>query len=266
MVAVSTTGPRWGLSEAGEPPSIAPLRGGWYRPCMDELIRQLGIGETVTSAVTAWTLLIGCGLSFVLSCLTALLYRKTLSEGSYSQSFAHSLVLLSMITCLIMLIIGSNIARAFSLVGALSIIRFRSAIRSPFDVAFIFLAMAIGMACGTRFWSIAILGVGMISVGLLTLRRLNFASYPEQREFLLSVVFHVDKGYEEALEAIFPQYFEAWSVSYIETVRQGTMREVVYSVRPKQDTNDQELIDAIRVVNDNLKVTYRTIRRAIEVP
>ena len=107
--------------------------------------------------VTVWTLILGTLLSAALSMGVALVYRRIHSETTYSQTFVHTMVLLCVIVCFIMLVIGSNIARAFSLVGALSIIRFRSAVKDPLDVAYVFLAMAIGMACGTGFFDIAVM-------------------------------------------------------------------------------------------------------------
>ncbi len=233
---------------------------------MDELIRQLRLGEGGPSVVTFWSVLVGCSLSALLSIGVAFLYRRTNVESTYSLSLARSFVVMSMVTALIMLIIGSNIARAFSLVGALSIIRFRTAIKSPMDVALLFLSMAIGMACGTRFYMAAAVGFLTIAGVVLLLHELGFASYPERREHLLSVCFHMNVDYEPPLTAVLDKLFLAYSLAYVETVRQGTLREVTYSVRPREETKDQQVIDELVKINDNLKVSYRSIRHAVEVP
>ena len=101
-------------------------------------------------------------LSFVLTMMIAFVYRATHRGTSYSQSFVQTLIILSMVVGVVMLIIGSNIARAFTLVGALSIVRFRNAVKETRDVGFIFFAMAIGMACGTRFYLLAIVSTLVI--------------------------------------------------------------------------------------------------------
>src|SRR5690242_15916792 len=106
--------------------------------------------KDATSAFTVTDVAVVLALSFVLSAAAATAYKATHRGTSYSQSFAQTLVLMGMITSLIMLIIGSNIARAFSLVGALSVIRFRNAVKETRDVGFMFFVMAVGMACGTR--------------------------------------------------------------------------------------------------------------------
>ena len=101
---------------------------------MDELIQELERFRDLTSVFSLADVAIVMLLSFVLSAAMALVYRGTHRGTSYSQSFAQTLVLMGMVTALIMLIIGSNIARAFSLVGALSVIRFRNAVKETRDV------------------------------------------------------------------------------------------------------------------------------------
>jgi ABC-type polysaccharide transport system permease subunit len=90
-------------------------------------------------------------LSFILSLVIARVYQITYKGVSYTQSYVHTLIMMTLVVGIIMLVIGSNIARAFSLVGALSIIRFRNAVKDTRDVGYIFFAMAIGMATGTGF-------------------------------------------------------------------------------------------------------------------
>src|SRR5690625_5306092 len=96
--------------------------------------------------------LLSLSLSLVCSLVVAWVYRRTHKNVSYSQSYVQTLVLCGMVIALIMLVVGSNIARAFALVGALSVIRFRNAVKETRDVGFIFLVMAIGMTTGTRFY------------------------------------------------------------------------------------------------------------------
>lgn len=95
-------------------------------------------------------------ISTLLCFMLAHLYRQTHRGTSYSQSFLVTMLLMGVTTSIVMMIIGSNIARAFSLVGALSIIRFRTAMKDPRDTAFLFVAMIVGMGCGTQFYMPAI--------------------------------------------------------------------------------------------------------------
>ena len=111
-------------------------------------------------------------LSFLLSSMIGWIYKITHRGTSYTQSFVMTLVLNGMVVALVMMVVGSNIARAFSLVGALSIIRFRNAVKETRDVGFIFFTMAIGMAIGTKFYLLA--GAGAIFISLVILLMIRF--------------------------------------------------------------------------------------------
>ena len=105
--------------------------------------------------------------------LIAYVYRATHKGVSYSQSFVQTLVILAMVVSVVMLIIGSNLARAFSLVGALSIVRFRNAVKETRDVGFVFFVMIIGMAAGTRFYVLAAVSATAICLVILIMVKFN---------------------------------------------------------------------------------------------
>src|SRR5690349_14534541 len=117
---------------------------------------------------------ISLALAFILSAIVGWVYRATHRNVSYSQSYVQTLVILGMLISLIMLVVGSNIARAFALVGALSVVRFRNAIKETRDVGFIFLVMGIGMACGTRFYVLAIVATVAICLVIVIMHRFNW--------------------------------------------------------------------------------------------
>jgi hypothetical protein len=94
--------------------------------------------QDLTSEFSILDVVIVLALSFALSAFIGWIYKITHRGTSYTQSFVFTLVLNGMVVALVMMVIGSNIARAFSLVGALSIIRFRNAVRETRDVGFIF--------------------------------------------------------------------------------------------------------------------------------
>ncbi len=118
-------------------------------------------------------------------------YRATHRGAIYSATFLQALFVLAACTTLIMLVIGNEIARAFSLVGALSIVRFRTAIKDPRDVGFVFAALALGMACGTGFYYQAILFTVFLCALLLALTRLNVGR-AEANEAIVRVTADVD--------------------------------------------------------------------------
>jgi len=106
------------------------------------------------------------GLSFALAYLVSLLYRRWYAGPSYSFSFYVTLLVSPVVVCMIMMAIGSNIALSLGLVGALSIIRFRTVIKDSRDLAFLFLMIGIGLCCGSGGYALAILGTLFVSAVL----------------------------------------------------------------------------------------------------
>lgn len=203
-------------------------------------------------------------MSFVLALIVAQTYKTTYRGTAYSQSYVHTLVLMSMVVAVIMLIIGSNIARAFTLVGALSIIRFRNAVKDTRDVGFIFFAMAVGMACGTRFYLVGVVSTLVVSGLVWAMVRFNFFAQETVRQ-LLKVRVPADMGYAALLAPIFDQYVRSYDLVAMETVQAGTLTELVYSIELKAPAQAQEFLNAIAQRNDNNKVVLVTGQQEVDL-
>jgi len=144
---------------------------------MDELLKVANITNVATiSSFNLREFMIAVVLSVVLSMIMAVVYRRTHSGLSYSRTFSTTMILMSLTITFIMLIIGSNLARAFSLVGALSIVRYRNALKESRDTAFIFITMAVGMACGTKLFGYAIIFTLFSSLVILLLEKTQFGT------------------------------------------------------------------------------------------
>jgi len=125
--------------------------------------------------VTFLIFLVDIFLGLILSLIACYVYRITFRGITYSQTFLLSLVIITMVTSVLISVIGSNLARAFALVGALSIIRYRTAIKDARDTGFIFLCVATGMVIGAGYYLLAIGLVFFISITLIILHKINFA-------------------------------------------------------------------------------------------
>lgn len=196
-------------------------------------------------------------LSFLLSLVIARVYQVTYKGVSYTQSYVHTLVMMSMIVAIIMLIIGSNIARAFALVGALSIVRFRNAVKDTRDVGYIFFAMAVGMACGTRFYLLAVIATLIISFILWGMFILNLFA-KDIREQILKIRLPGDMRYDRLFDSVFARYLNRFSLIAVETVQAGTLTELIYGVELKKQTDAQAFMNELRQLNDNNKVALIT--------
>ncbi len=104
-------------------------------------------------------------------------YKKTFSGVIYSQNFSVTIVMICVITAMVMMLIGNNMALSLGLVGSLSIIRFRTAVKEPRDIGFLFWAIAMGLAVGTSEFLIAIIGSIMIALLLLIFNRVIYVDY-----------------------------------------------------------------------------------------
>ena len=223
---------------------------------MNELVRFLRLEGGQAEVLPLWEALLALVIAACCAMVIAIVYRRTHSGIGYSPTYAQTLVLTSVVTALIMVVIGSNIARAFSLVGALSIIRFRNAIKETRDVGYIFFSMAIAMAAGTRFYALALVATGFISTLMIMLDAFHFGAAEQEPERLLKVRLASDVEPLQLLEGPFRELFSSYSLVMLETVKQGMMAEAVFSVRRKPEVTASEVLRRISEVNDNLKVTY----------
>jgi uncharacterized membrane protein YhiD involved in acid resistance len=105
-----------------------------------------------------WLIIFASAMTFLLSIILVITYDKTSRQVSRPDHFIQSLMLMSIVTCTIMQSIGDSIALGFGIFGALAIIRFRTRISDPRDVAFVFATMAIGIACGVHSFINAVIG------------------------------------------------------------------------------------------------------------
>ena len=119
-----------------------------------EILNMAGLSYVYTH----FDVLINLAVSIILGLYISFIYKTTHKGVSYSQSFMLTIVFITIIVSMVMMVIGNNIARAFALVGALSIIRFRTVVKDTKDTAYIFLALASGMAAGTSSYFLAVSG------------------------------------------------------------------------------------------------------------
>ena len=221
---------------------------------MGELIKELERFGDLTSSFNLLDVAIVFFLSLVLSLLMGWVYRTTHRGVSYSQSYVHTLVMFGMVVAFVMLIVGSNIARAFTLVGALSIIRFRHAVKEPRDIGFVFVVMAIGMACGTRFYMLAIFATLGLGAAILALQKLNlFAKVIRER--ILIVRLPHDADYEKTFAGVFGKFLDEFSLISMETVGEAQYQEAIYSVVLRPGAEPSRFLEAVREVNGNNKVS-----------
>ena len=223
---------------------------------MNEIIRFARLETGHEQALDIWALLLALVLTYFCSMAIGMVYRYPHRSPGYSQSYVQTLVLTSLVTALIMLVIGSNLARAFSLVGALSIIRFRNAIKETRDVGYIFFSMAVAMAAGTQFFTVALIATAFICGGMLLLHFGDFGASKQESERLLRVRIPIEMDPASTVEKTMAELFDSFSLILCETAKQGLQVDMLYSVKPRPEIAATEGVKRMTQANQNLKVTY----------
>lgn len=191
--------------------------------------------------VTIYTVIGNLLVSFLCGVTISMVYRFVYKGPSYSVTFVNSLVILSMITSVVILVIGNNLARAFGLVGAMSIIRFRTAVRDVQDIVFIFFALGVGMAAGVGLYSVAISATLIISIAIILLSISNFG-HTKKREFLLQITYTSNEANEATLEQILKKHCRKIKLVNLKNVGSDNVLEAFYHVSLKQEKKNSLLV------------------------
>lgn len=213
--------------------------------------------ENLTVEATALTVeiaLLRIALAFLLGVVTACLYLLTSDTPNGSRSFTTTLAMLSMVTAMVMMVIGNNIARAFGLVGALSIIRFRTAVKDTRDTAFVFLALAAGMAAGTTQTSIVVSAFAGVALCVFVLHRLGLGGAPGE-SVVLTFSALPDEFSEEASMDVVKKHGRLVALAGLHTQRQGQLIEASYLVTLRRSSSPHRLIADLTALPGMARVT-----------
>lgn len=210
--------------------------------------------ETETSFITLEGLMAALGTAFVLGLILSLVYMKTHKSKSPSQSFALTLVMMPVVVTVIILLVGGSVARAFSLAGAFSIIRFRSAPGDAKDITYVLFTMAVGLATGMGYLLYSALITVLLCAAMLVLELLHFGK-AKGTDKLLKITIPENLDYESTFDGILHEYTLSWKLQKVRTVDLGSLYEIVYAVTTKNGVKDKDLIDQIRCRNGNMNIT-----------
>ena len=213
--------------------------------------------QDLTGTFSVTDIVMSMALAFLLSAFIGWVYRATHRNVSYSQSYVQTLVNLGMLVSLIMLVVGSNIARAFALVGALSVVRFRNAIKETRDVGFIFLVMGVGMAVGTRFYSLAVVATVAICLVIFVMFRFSWFRLSVQRQ-IVKIQVPPEGNYTASITDVLIGHTTEFELVSMESIRGGALTELMYTVRLKKGSEPGDLISALSAVAAGQRVTVLT--------
>ena len=192
--------------------------------------------------------LVALALGFVVS----FVYMKT--EKRYTKSMAVTVALIPAIVCVIMAIVNGNLGVGIAVMGAFSLIRFRSQPGNAKDIVIVFLAMALGLASSSGYIAFTVIAAVILCAVLFLLSKTSFGSKNEQ-ERMLKITISEDLSYENIFDDILKKYADEVSLETVKTTNLGSMYELRYRIVLRKDAGVKNMIDEIRVRNGNLPIT-----------
>ena len=186
----------------------------------------------------------GLLLALIMGFVIAMTYRASVPGRALNPSLQASLVLLVIIGAMVMMVIGNNLARAFTLVGALAIIRFRTRLASPWDITFVFFSLATAIACGVFAFRVAIIGVFVSCLTVLALQA-TILRRNRHPNMILRCDLAAYEAREDAIAPILEQFLRSRWLEEARSMRFGETLSYRYRVELNDPTQVADLLQAL---------------------
>ncbi len=184
--------------------------------------------------------------------LISLIYIATHRKEGYSQSYVMTMIMLPTIVSLILLLVNST-AGALTLAGAFTLVRFRSVAGDPKDIAYIFFAMAAGVACGIGFVGFGILFFVILGIIMFVLSEINFGA-SKSKHMTLKITIPENLDYQGVFDPVLSKYTNFHKLRRVKTTNFGTLFELIYAVEISEDIDQKKFIDELRALNGNMTI------------
>ena len=206
--------------------------------------------EVFPDAIDPWSLVLTLAMSLLLGLGIFLVYRKCFIGVVYDHSFNISLVVMTILTAVIIVTISSNIMLSLGMVGALSIVRYRTAVKSPLDLMFLFWAITTGIAAGAGYYYIAWVAFLFVALVFAVLRGIR-----QRREtYMLILNYQTKEGLEEEIRRVLHNY----KAKVRSKIVRGETTELTVEVLMRDDNLSlPNTLSALEGVNDVTLVQYR---------
>ncbi len=203
-----------------------------------------------TSTITLTTAFLYAAAAGILGLIISISYLKS---GKVSKNFARTLIVLPIMVCVIMTMVNGNLGTSVAIMGAFSLVRFRSLQGSSRDIAYIFLAMTVGVTCSMGY---VVFAFGITILVALIILALNFLHYGEEKQQQkdLRITIPENLDYTHIFDEVFDLYAKERKMLRVKTTNMGSLYELQYHVTLKDDEREKEFLDALRCRNGNLTV------------
>lgn len=207
--------------------------------------------DTVTGSLTIEAAVICTAASLVLGIVVALFY---MAQGKdYSKNYIITLALLPALVQVVIMLVNGNLGTGVAIMGAFSLVRFRSMPGSAKEICGIFFSMVVGLATGMGYLTYAALITVIVGVVFVALSKTSFGE-PKDMEKALKITIPESLDYTDVFDDIFARYTEKHSLHKVKTTNMGSMYELQYSIALKDDSQEKKFIDELRTRNGNLTI------------
>lgn len=209
--------------------------------------------------LSPWAMTVRLALAFACGCVIAGIYRLVRRRDAVAPTFPPTLVLLAILCAMLPQVIGENVARAFGLVGALSIVRFRTVVEDTHDIAFVIFAVLVGMAVGADHLTVALVGIGVVGAAAFLVQPRRAANQWSDSDATLTVRVGVGRNPDTVVQSVFDKHLARFDLVSGATGRQGAALDLTYRVRLRPGSTPAELIDELNRVEGVQSVELRRV-------
>ena len=208
------------------------------------------IFDATTVGLEINTALIAAGAALILGIALATTHMKT---SQTTKGFLTTLAVLPLLVMAVMIMINGNLGTSIAILGAFSLIRFRSLQGHAKDLLSIFFAMMIGLACGMGH---ILFGAVITVIAIIAIILFSYTHFlePDPRERVLKIVIPEDMDYDEVFDDVFKKYTSRHRLVRMKTMNMGSLYKLTYDVKLKHGIKEKDFLDEVRVKNMNLKV------------
>ncbi len=193
-------------------------------------------------------------IATVLGSLMSLIYVLAHRKAVYDKTFSTTLLLLPLVVSIIIMLVADNIARAFSLAGVFTLVRFRTPISDSRDITYILASVSIGIACALGYVAYAIMITVFMGIIFYAVGRINQVKGPDNQA-KLRIIIPENLNYANVFDDVFSRYVASYQLQRVKTTDFGTMFELTYLIKLKNNVDQKAFIDDLRVRNGNLSIT-----------
>ena len=208
------------------------------------------LSSIIDTTITVSTFLICTGVSLILGLLSAFVCKF---KNQTTQSFLVTIAILPAIIQTVIMLVNGNIGAGVAVAGSFSLIRFRSAQGTAREIASVFMVMAIGLATGMGYITLAIIFFIVVALYQILLCQFNFGAIKDS-ERSLKITIPEDLDYEGVFDDIFEKYTKSAKLEGVKTSNLGTLYELKYDIVLKGNTVPKAFLDEIRTRNGNLNI------------